>query len=152
MRKIIWISLIFSYVHEKNKLEIIKYNKNLQNKLGIKLINYKLYGGVYIQYESKTKGKEYYGNSGRIRLEGEYLNGKRNGKGKEYNDDGNLEFDGEYLNEKTNKKENEYNNGDYDLDFYKKYLNEEGKEFFDGRLYFEGYYVNGKKNGKAKVY
>ena len=31
-------------------------------------------------------------------FEGEYLNGKRNGKGKEYNFYGKLIFEGEYLN------------------------------------------------------
>ena len=31
-------------------------------------------------------------------FEGEYLNGKRNGKGKEYNKEGKLIFEGEYLN------------------------------------------------------
>ena len=31
-------------------------------------------------------------------FEGEYLNGKRNGKGKEYSYDGKLIFEGEYLN------------------------------------------------------
>ena len=42
------------------------------------------------------KGKEYsffpYGN---VDFEGEYMNGKRNGKGKEYYDNGELEFEGE---------------------------------------------------------
>ena len=33
-------------------------------------------------------------------FEGEYLNGKRNGKGREYYDDGKLKFEGEYLNNK----------------------------------------------------
>ena len=33
-------------------------------------------------------------------FEGEYLNGKRNGKGKEYNDNGQLIFEGEYLDGK----------------------------------------------------
>ena len=32
--------------------------------------------------------------------EGEYLNGKRNGKGKEYYNNGKLEFEGEYLDDK----------------------------------------------------
>ena len=31
-------------------------------------------------------------------FEGEYLNGERNGKGKEYDWNGNLIFEGEYLN------------------------------------------------------
>ena len=44
--------------------------------------------------------------NGKLKFEGEYLNGKRNGKGKEYND-GKLEFEGEYLNgeRKRNAKE-----------------------------------------------
>ena len=33
-------------------------------------------------------------------FEGEYLNGERSGKGKEYYKDGKLRFDGEYLNNK----------------------------------------------------
>ena len=34
------IQFIFTYLNEKTKLEIIKYNKHLQNILDIKLINY----------------------------------------------------------------------------------------------------------------
>ena len=48
-----------------------------------------------ISYKLKNgKGliKEYYYD----RFEGEYLNGKINGKGKEYDDEGNLIFEGEY--------------------------------------------------------
>ena len=37
---------------------------------------------------------------GKLRFEGEYLNGERNGKGKEYNYDGELIFEGEFLNGK----------------------------------------------------
>ena len=60
-----------------------------------------------------------------IIFEGEYLNGKRNGKGKKYYDDGNLMFEGEYLNGKRNGK---------------------GKEYFkNGKLKFDGEYLNGKK-------
>ena len=41
--------------------------------------------------------------------EGEYLNGKRHGKGKEYNYNSELIFEGEYLNgKKWNGKEIEY--------------------------------------------
>ena len=35
-------------------------------------------------------------------FQGEYLNGKRYGKGKEYNRGGQLIFEGEYLNEERN--------------------------------------------------
>ena len=48
------------------------------------------------------KGKEY-DDIGQLKYEGEYLNGFRNGKGKEYDLDGNLIFEGEYLNNKRKK-------------------------------------------------
>jgi len=37
-------------------------------------------------------------------FEGEYLNGKRNGKGKEYNEEGNLIYEGDYLNGERKKR------------------------------------------------
>ena len=40
---------------------------------------------------------------GKLEFEGEYLNGERNGKGKEYYN-GKLEFEGKYLNGKRNGK------------------------------------------------
>ena len=40
--------------------------------------------------------------------EGEYLNGKRNGKGKEYYNNNQLKFEGEYLNGKRSGKGIEY--------------------------------------------
>ena len=36
-------------------------------------------------------------------FEGEYYNGKRNGKGKEYYDNGKLKYKGEYLNGKRKR-------------------------------------------------
>jgi len=41
--------------------------------------------------------------SGNLKYEGEYLNGKRNGKGKEYNRNGELIYEGLYLNGKIHK-------------------------------------------------
>ena len=38
--------------------------------------------------------------NGKLLFEGEYLNGERNRKGKEYNINGELLFEGEYLNGK----------------------------------------------------
>ena len=80
------------------------------------------------------KVKEYYYNrfnKYKLLFEGEYLNGERNGKGKEYNlFDGKLEFEGEYLNGKRNGKGKEY--------------------YFDCRLRFEGEYLNGERNEKGK--
>ena len=57
-------------------------------------------------------------------FEGEYLNGKRNGNGKEYDDYGNIVFEGEYLNGKkwNGKGYNSENNIVYELSNGKGYL------------------------------
>ena len=96
IKSIYFVKFIFSYLNEKSKLEIIKYNKHLQNILDIKFINYKFMSCSYIIYETNGKGKEYLGWDDYLLFEGEYLNGKRNGKGKEYLDY--LRFEGKYLN------------------------------------------------------
>ena len=76
--------------------------------------------------------KEYDYFEDNLEFEGEYLNGKRNGKGKEYDRKCRLIFEGEYLNGKRNVK---------------------GKEYYThGELRFEGEYLNGKKNGQWKTY
>ena len=62
--------------------------------MNINLINYKFFSGRYITYESNGKVREYYGIDDSLRQEGEYLNGKRNGKGKEYDYEGKLKFEG----------------------------------------------------------
>ena len=54
-----FIQLLFSYVDEKQKLKIVKSNKRLQKNIGISIINYKLFTGKYIIYESIGFGKEY---------------------------------------------------------------------------------------------
>ena len=46
-----------------------------------------------------------YDYNGNLKFQGEYLNDKRNGKGKEYYDNGNLYFEGEYLMEKVMEME-----------------------------------------------
>ena len=40
-----------------------------------------------------------------MKFDGEYLKGKRNGKGKEYYPNNIIKFEGEYLNGKRNEKE-----------------------------------------------
>ena len=52
-----------------------------------------------------------------MKFEGEYLNGKRNGKGKEYDIYGKLEYEGEYLYERKwkGKGYDENNNIIYEL-------------------------------------
>ena len=109
-KSIYFIKKLFTFVDEKTKLDIIKYNKNMQNIMNINLTNYKFYSQKYIIFEENGKIKEYDGYDDRLLFEGGYLYGKRNGKGKEYNDDGNLIFEGEDSNGKRNGKGKEYNN------------------------------------------
>ena len=117
--------IIFSFIDEKIKLKLVKYNKYLQKYLNVNIINYKEFGGKYIIYESKGKGKEYLGSMDFLLFEGEYLNGERNGRGKEYDYHvNNLTFEGEYLNGKRNGK---------------------GKVYYLNKLSFEGEFLKGKK-------
>ena len=100
-----------------------------------------------------------------IKYEGEYFNGERNGKGKEYDIKGNLIFEGEYLNGKMKKYKNKLKNF-FDDDYIDEYctLVWEGnlknglkdgiiKEYnYNGILIFEGEYLNDERNGKGKEY
>ena len=116
------------------------------------------------------KGNEYHEN--KKVFSGEYKDGKRiNGKGKIYNHNGKLIFEGDYINGKRNGKVIEYyedteGNEDSESTLFVKYegkyiddqKNGEGKEFqYDEEknqeIVFEGVYKNGEKwNGKGKEY
>ena len=74
-------------------------------------------------------------------FEGEYLNWKRNGKGKEYYNNGKLKFEGEYLN---NKRWNGviYNPKGLLIGMVIENGNGKGKEYYDGELLFEVEYIN----------
>ena len=82
---IIIIGKIFLFLEENQKLEIIKYNKNLQTQLGINIKYYKRISGKEIIHEGNGIVKEYIlgVNAKELLFEGQYLNGKKNGKGKE---------------------------------------------------------------------
>ena len=139
-----FILKLFSHLDEEMKLKIVKYNKNYQYLLNIKLINYKIFSGRYIEYESNGKGKEY-NIYGVLVYEGKYLNGKRNGKGKEYNMDGNLKFEGEYLNDKK------WNGKLYTFELSNGVGI--GNELYNIReSLFQGNYINGERNGRGKEY
>ena len=98
------VRIIFSYIYELKKLEIVKYNKRVQKKLDINILNYRQFSGSYIIYESKNKGEEYEVGKNLLIYEGEFLKGKRNGKGIEYEyltkSELFYKFEGEYLNGK----------------------------------------------------
>jgi len=65
--------------------------------------------------------------NGKLRFEDEYLNDKKNGKGKEYKPNCELVYDGEYLNDERNGKGKLYN-------------------YFYSKLKYEGEFLNGKKH------
>ena len=91
------MKVIFSYLDENRILKLVTYNKNLQSIIGIKLINYKILSAKYKNMETNGRIKEFFRSNDQIAYEGEYLNGKRNGKGKEYNKKGQLIY--EYMKE-----------------------------------------------------
>ena len=174
------IKMIFAQVHNRIILDLIKYNKKLQKIYDININNYKMFNGISIIFESEGKGKEYDNYKNMVIFEGEYKNGKRNGKGKEYSidycDQVKLLFEGEYLNNKRNGKGKEYFS-EGNVKFEGEYLNGRkwnGKGYnkyniqmfeikngnghvkenidFSSELIFEGEYLNGEKNGKGKIY
>ena len=101
--------------------------------------NYQLFNERYFIYEKDGIIKEYkYGltNNKKLIFEGEYLSGKRIGKGKEYNDKGKLIFEGDYKNGEKNGLGKEYGYEDDDYP-YVKYIGE---------------YLNGERNGKGREY
>ncbi len=59
VKSIFFIKYLFSFVDEARTLEIIKYNKSLQNILNINIINYKIKSKYYIIFEANGKGKLY---------------------------------------------------------------------------------------------
>ena len=67
----------------------------MENKNGNKAFEIKSGIREYINGKINGKVKEYYDN-GELEFEGEFINGERNGKGKEYYINGELKFEGEY--------------------------------------------------------
>ena len=107
-----------------------------------------IFDGEYLNNKRNGKGKGF--NNGYVLFEGEYLNGERSGKGKEYNKN-TLIFEGEYLNGKrwNGKRYDEFRNIVYELNDGKGLVKEYDN---NGDLIFEGEYLNGERNGKGKEY
>ena len=112
------------------------------------------------EWELEDEEEENTKNKNILKFEGEYLNGKRNGKGKEYDNDGKLIYEGEYLN--GNRKEKKNNKNHFHKNIYV-LLRLEGnlknglldgivKKYHKRGLEFEGEYLNGERNGKGKEY
>ena len=116
-------NILFSYLIEKKKLKIVKYNKCFQEIMDISITNYMHFKGKYIIYETSKEGKEYnYVND--LLYEGEYLNGERNGKGREYDKQYKLIFEYEYIRGLKCGKVKIYDYDDSSLIFDGEYLND----------------------------
>ena len=174
IKSIFFIKKLLFQLDTKRKLVLFRYNKHLQNFINVNFNHYKIVSGKYILYEDKEKrkAKEYlYFNDRRI-FEGEYFQGKRHGKGKEYNANNELIYEGEYSKGKKHGLGKEYDNfgqlifeGEYlygkkwngILKFqHNDYSIKNGKgiikEYIEDNLIYEGEYNNGEKNGKCKLH
>ena len=145
---------IFSYIEKKTQLKIIVHNKKFQSLLNFTLKTYKTTSGICRIIEKTGFGKETNLKTNKLIFKGRYLNGKRHGKGTEYNSRGNKIFEGSYLNGERSGKGKEYSNIGNKLIFEGEYKNDErngpGKEYFNGKLIFDGQYLNDKIwNGKG---
>ena len=128
------LQIIFFYLNDKTKLYIINHNNILYKKLDIDIEFIKKISGKYRKSRLKGKGigKEYSLEEDILIFEGEYLNGKKNGHGKEFYLNGDIKFEGDYLNGRRNGK---------------------GKEFdYENKLKFEGNYSQGLRHGFGKTY
>ena len=131
------IKNIFSFILEKKKLYLIKVNNQIKNKLEIDIESYKKICVKERISEKNGYGVEYDTNTFSLVFEGEYLNWKKNGNGKEFDDNGKLIFEGVYLNGKRNGKGKVYH-------IFKGY---KSHDFSDN--FYEMEYLNGKMwNGK----
>ena len=113
-------------------------------------------------------------NFGYLIYEGEYLNGKKNGKGKEYYYKDKIKFQGIYLNDikmngigydinneaiyeikegKGHIKEYDYfGNLQYEGEYLYGEINGYVKEYNNHTIIYEGDYANGKRSGNGKEY
>ena len=121
------IKKIFSFLYENIKYDILKHNKNYQNFFSLNIDSYKKLSGRYKKDGIKGFGQEFFLDNDNLIFEGEYLNGKRNGKGKGLNKKVNIIYE---LNNNINGKGKEYDS--------------------NGKIKFEGEYLNGKKKWKRK--
>ena len=91
---------IFSLLEEKKKLKTIMYNKKLQKNIDISLANYKFYNLSFVK--DKDIYDEY---TSYLVYRGEFLKGRRNGKGKWYRCDlGTLDYGHYFCNLKIDSK------------------------------------------------
>lgn len=103
-----------------------------------KLINYN--GKVVVYYDDKKTTPSY---------EGYLKDGLLQGGGKQYDTNGVLTYDGEFIDGKRNGFGEEYENGElvYRGEFAYNAYEGKGEQYSEGRLMCSGTYVNGKLDG-----
>ena len=93
----------------------------------------------------KTNGKVKYQN-GEYYI-GQFLKGKKHGKGKVFYDDDKIKYDGDFFNdEKEGFGKYYYNNGEYYIgQFINNKRHGKGKEYYkNGKIKYDGDFVNDK--------
>ena len=106
-------------------------------------------GKILYEIENGNGFVREYNNDGELVFKGQYINGKRNGKGWEFKGKF-LIYEGEYLNGKRNGKGKEYSEFG-DMDFEEEDIIQTGEENIHTEKIFEGEYSNGKRwNGNGK--
>ena len=93
---------VFSLLNEKRQLKIIKYNKIHQFKLKKSLIYYKFVSSNYIIYETNITGKIYDTFTDRLLYRGGIFKCKKNRYGLEYDKNEKIKFIREFLDGKKN--------------------------------------------------
>ena len=166
------LKCIFNFLEKRKKFILLNYNKVLQDIFGLSIDDYKEETNLIKICGFNGYGKEYKKFSHELIFEGNYLKGKKYGKGIEYYENGIKKTEGEYLNGKIiqgivyDEKGNELfkiKNGNiielYDNDIIKfkgEYLNNKrwngkgydynGNEIYEiknGNGYIKEYYPNG---------
>ena len=89
IKSLVILNKIFSNLWIIQELNIISYNKQLQNRLGIDIHNYKRLSNKYKIKEKEGKFREYLINDEVNIFEGEYINAKKI-SGKLFNNKGNI--------------------------------------------------------------
>ena len=162
---------------KKESEKCIKMEKKIE-------VSYDLisFDGEFLNDEKWNGNAREYNYKGELKLEYDYINGRKGGikegydrdrdgvlqfkyeylktglqMKKEYYKDGTLKMEGECLYHEFNGKVKEYyHNGKLKIEceYQNGLKNGKSKEFFEnGELYFEGEYLNGKRwNGKGKEY
>ena len=64
---------IFCFVNQRRTLKLIIYNKNIQKKLKVNIVDYKNASGKYKVGRRNGKGSEYTQNTNILIFEGEYM-------------------------------------------------------------------------------